>query len=618
MARGRFKNKETHSREDLYGGRRKDFMRNNPLSERKPEEGRYKNLYHILEEIYKGNVRHNLEAMKEAAKRDISEKERFSKSYSKKISEIVKFFVRNGRYGYALEILDVAMEVDKNDIVFKSQYLDILAKSIGDPVKVWGFFENIENPDSVTYSTMISFYADLYEKTKSDKYFKKAEELFTEAKSSNKIDVGVYNSYLKLLTIEGEEKRAEELLKRIKNPTPITYSTMISFYADLYKKRRDNEYFEKARALFNASKNHNKVDIGVYSSYLKLLTIKGDEEQVKELFEQIKNPNSITYSTMISFYADLYEKTKSDKYFKKAEELFAKAKNSNKVDVSVYNSYLKLLIIKGDEKTLEKIFKEIKNPNSITYSTMISFYAELYERTKNEEYLEKAKALSTNAKRNNKISVGVYNSYLKMLTVKGEKKEIEEFFNQIKDPDNVTYRTFLTYLYKREEYAEIVKFMNELKERGNLPLSGFIELYITGLEALRKLKRWDELEKELESLEKLVEGKSLNEDMLVHLKVIKAYSLMVRGRKSEDAKEKEALLLEAKKLFRHLRDTISRDSPHYIRVLVGWVFINDDLRDYELLKKDYDELIDALEVALDRGEGNQIDIENALDILLDL
>ncbi len=251
---------------------------------------------------------------------------------------------------------------------------------------------------------------------------------------------------------------------------------------------------------------------------------------------------------------------------------------------------------KGEYETalasVDKILK--KNPNDIF---AISFKIKILGSMGR---VEEARKIFDEAVREGIVDVVTYNSMIDAYGKKGLVEEAREIFNKAVEKrivDVVTYTSMMDIYYKSKFYDEIEKLLQAAPENiRNSPL-----IFLMKQDAMRKQGKRDDVIKNIEQfLKENYRTQNYGDDVYVLAKVILAYSL-------KDSRRGD----EAVEIFEELKRNTPISNKSYIRILCGYVFAkNGDIEEEEKNR-----IVKLLTIALIEGNGNEADIQNALDIL---
>ena len=189
---------------------------------------------------------------------------------------------------------------------------------------------------------------------------------------------------------------------------------------------------------------------------------------------------------------------------------------------------------------------------------------------------------------------------IKILGSMGRVEEAREIFDEAVRKgvaDVVTYNSMMDIYYKNKCYDEIEKLLQPAPESiRNSPL-----IFLMKQDAMRKQeKRYEVIKNIKQFLKENYPAKNYGDDLYLLANVILAYSLKDSGRGDE-----------AVKIFEELKENTPISNKSYVRILCGYVFAKNGY----IKEEEKNKIVNLLTIALREGNGNEADIQNALDIL---
>lgn len=327
-----------------------------------------------------------------------------------------------------------------------------------DPNLVMRAFEEAHHKDSIDYAK----YINAAGKMERSAYAYKA---FCEAKERGCADAYVYNSMMFAAKQTGRMELFDEIFQEAKSlgiANPATYCMMISI---------DPDYFHEAISLFS------KDLTPIYNAYIH----HAKWEDLLRAFEYALDhglANEITYATFI-------DRAGKRGKFELAKITFRRAKALGQLNLIGYNSYMYAAFLSNNWKVVHDLYKEIPEPNEVTYSTYINAAACM-------GHFSHAESCYNRAKEQNMVSEDVGNSWIKACGLRKDFPAAELAFKSMRKKDAYSYKAILqaasetNFLGALQHYyeeavtnnlsdAEVHRTYTEAMEKHGQPSTPFIQ-----------------------------------------------------------------------------------------------------------------------------------------------
>ncbi|CAM6124842.1 unnamed protein product [Calypogeia fissa] len=333
------------------------------------------------------------------------------------------------------------------------------AKNVG---KVYSLFQEMKKKDVPTYNIVI----DCLGKTgKPDE----ACELLREMMERGlKPDVVTYNSLFDSLGKSGQVNSVHKLYKEMLtsriSPNEITCSILVEALGGAGRLQTACDLFLDMMRTPGV-----KMDVIVYNSMLNKLGKAGRLEQLRRLFEEMKEvrqePDIYTYNIVINALCE-------DQEFKIAYEVFVEMKSAGcRPDVVTYNNLIHSLGRAGKVARAKKLFQQMIReglvPDQISHNIMINV---LGKARKIDQAL---KVLKDMKDRGMRPDVVTYNRLIDTFGKAGDCKAAHLLYTEMLEnriaPDLITFSVLINGLARNHKVDAARKVLRDMRDRGLRP-----------------------------------------------------------------------------------------------------------------------------------------------------
>jgi pentatricopeptide repeat protein len=384
----------------------------------------------------------------------------------------------------------------------------IKSKRLDADEKAEQFFSAISLPDTTTYNTLMNMYARKGNVEKAHNLVHRMHADVTSGKNMDCCpDLLTYNTILKAYQKSNRSnavEKAEEIFNAISSPDTITYSTLLTIYAQ-------KGHVDKALALLHRMDNNEcRPDTQTYNSALNMFqrsTEWNAAEKAVQFFAAIPSPNTVTYNTLINIYAQRGDVENAFTLLHQMQLDWKSGKNKNcRPDTHTYGTILNALQKSKPSDVVERaeqIFGAMEAPNTVTYNILLNIYAKSGDTENALRLLDQMQSDYKSGKNKDcRPNIRTYNTVLNSLQRSDRSdatEKAEQIFSIIPWPDTITYSTLLNVYAKSSETDKALgvfrRMQSDFNSGKNVNCRPDLRTYNTILKVLARSNQADSVEK---------------------------------------------------------------------------------------------------------------------------
>ena len=265
------------------------------------------------------------------------------------LNTMISGYTDNQQFDRAIQLYEHGYRIAKNTIT-NTAVIKAYCEA-GKTDKARQVFDSMREKNTFTLSTMISGYTD-------NKQFEKAIQMYEHGYGIAK-DTITNTAAIKAYCGAGKTDKAKKVFDSMREKNTITLNTMITGYTD-------NKEFEKAIQLYEHGYGIPNDKI-THNAAIKAYCGAGITDKARQIFNCMKEKNTITLNTMISGYID-------NQQFDKAIQLYNDPAYRIPKDTTTHNAAIKRHCEFQNTIKAPLIFDSMTCKDTYTLNTMIKGY----------------------------------------------------------------------------------------------------------------------------------------------------------------------------------------------------------------------------------------------------
>ncbi|KAI3510976.1 hypothetical protein L1887_18117 [Cichorium endivia] len=282
---------------------------------------------------------------------------------------LIKGLCKEGRIEEALKLLTQMRKLCKPDVFAYTAMIRILIseQNLNGCLRIWEEMASDKiQPDAMAYTTLIMGLCKGNRVEKGFKFFKEMKQ------KQYLIDRNIYGSLIEGFVNEGKVGMACDLLKDLIDSG---YRADLLIYNHLIKGLCNMNHVNKAHKLFYVTIEEDlQPDFDTINPILLSYAESKKFNEFLKFLEQIQGLGFRVFDELVKFFSLMVEK--EDKVLL-ALEVFDNLKQNGYYNVPIYNILIRALYEIKEVKKAITLFQELKEPDSFTYSNVISCFIEI-------------------------------------------------------------------------------------------------------------------------------------------------------------------------------------------------------------------------------------------------
>jgi pentatricopeptide repeat protein len=399
----------------------------------------------------------------------------------------------------------------KGNVAVRLSSISLRAHQSDETKKAEQVFQGNRSPNTSAYNKLINAYAQKGDTKKAFTIFQQMQKDFDNGKNKQcPPDVRTYNTLLNALQKSNSPDaaaKAEHIFSFIRSPDTVSYTTLANIYAHKGEIEKALNLVQNMQLDFDSGKNTDCCpNMHTYSTILNALqnSRRSDTvQQAEQFFKSISSPNTVTYSTLASIYAQNGELEKALNLVQQMQMDFELGRNRDcRPDMHTYATVLNALQKSNRSDAAAKaelFFNAIPSPNTVAYTTLANIYAQNGEIEKALNLVQQMQMdFDSGRNKDCRPNLHTYNTILNALHKSNRSDAAEKaefFFNAIPSPDTVTYNTLLNIYANNGKVDKAVKLFQQMQldfdSRKNKDCRPSMHTFASVLNALQKSNRPD-------------------------------------------------------------------------------------------------------------------------------